>query len=248
MRGRINTAIWCNFISHCLSVQGKDSTEHCVEMKFCTASYCPGIGDAFSLKPWMQRVCLGLDLILCKWSWSPSDYCYEGSNYPTPLFCLPVQSNRMCTGEANCWEKLLLVCMTDQERSKFISDSLRQTFLLPLPLGEEDYNALSLSTSLFNFVCPSVVSGLPYTLVRQHVKSLFADSSSADMHGNGGQVSVIWSSLPIVCLSIFLLWLFKIKMLPSSSALLDCMAAFHWLQWSNGEENLLFEFAVCSVP
>lgn len=115
------------------------------------AFYCTSNIDVFSLKPWMQKVGLVLDLILCKWSWSPDDYCYEGSNYPTTLFCLPVQSNRMCTGEANCWEKLLLVCMTDQERSKFISDSLRQIFLLPLPLGEEDYNALSSSKSFFFF-------------------------------------------------------------------------------------------------
>jgi len=172
----------------------------------------------------MQKVCLGLDLILCKWSWSPSDYCYEGSNYPTPLFCLPVQSNRMCTGEANCWEKLLLVCMTDQERSKFISDSLRQIFLLPLPSGEEDYNALSLSRSLFNFVCPSVVSGVPYTLVRYHVKNLLADSSSADVHGNWCQVSVIWSSLPIVSLSIF----FLCDFLKSKCCL---QALLYWTAW-----------------
>lgn len=76
----------------------------------------------------------------------------------------------MCTGEANCWEKLLLVCMTDQERSKFISDSLRQIFLLPLPLGEEDYNALSSSKSCFfflSFVCPSVISGVSYTFLKK---------------------------------------------------------------------------------
>lgn len=152
------------------SGQGVDSTEHCVKIKFYVAFYCTSNIDVFSLKPWMQKVGLVLDLILCKWSWSPDDYCYEGSNYPTTLFCLPVQSNRMCTGEANCWEKLLLVCMTDQERSKFISDSLRQIFLLPLPLGEEDYNALSSSKSCFfflSFVCPSVISGVSYTFLKK---------------------------------------------------------------------------------
>lgn len=107
---------------------GQD-TEHWVKIKSYVAFYCTSIGDAFGLKPWIQKVGLVLGLILCKWSWSPSDYCCEGLNYPATLFCLPVQSNRMCTEEANCWEKLLLVCMTDQERSKFISDSLRQIFL-----------------------------------------------------------------------------------------------------------------------
>lgn len=71
----------------------------------------------------------GQGLILWKWCWSPSGCCWGGWNDPAAPFCLPVQSNRMCTEEANCWEKLLLVCMTDQERSKFISDSLRQIFL-----------------------------------------------------------------------------------------------------------------------